>query len=554
MPSPKLSGWWIAVFFLAAVIWSIGISRPVDLPNWHEFDYSSIARNFVREGNNILLPRIDWRGDGPGYTEMEFPLIPWVMGQLYRIFGIHEIIGRLLSLLFALLSLWVFRRLALRVLPEPAALMATLFMAVNHELTLVATAIQPEALMLLCSLLAVYYFVDWQEGKSWLSYSLAIGSFSLAMLIKSPAAHLAIFFFAWALLKDGLAVFRKRSLCVFALLAFLPPLLWYSYAATLWHRYRNSMGVSNEDHWLGLDILRRPKVIVNLISIDILYVFALGALLVVWAAVRQGKLKSPVNRLALSWGLAVAIYLVVIIRTAGANWASYYHVVAVPPVALLFGAGISQTGKTQWKGAILPVIVAALLIAGGLLALGHRGISRVPGVLQDLVTSPPGITHILVLIVLSCGVAVLCLRINGLPRISVIVGCFICFLLSFQMLLGSWNAFFHRSGKYDAAVFLKSSLPPGVLIVASGGICADAAGHRLASDAPNMFYWLDRKGFSTCQEHQSVAELKDYEKRGARYYVAERESLLAQPGFEAELRKSFTLVASNQTALLFKLD
>jgi len=564
MPTPKLSYWWVAVFFLAAVIWSIGISRPVDLPNWHEFDYSSIARNFVHEGNNILLPRIDWRGDGPGYTEMEFPLIPWVMAQLYRVFGIHEIIGRLLSLAFALLSLWVFRRLALKVLSEPAALIATLFMAVSHEMTMVATAIQPEALMLLCSLLAVYYFVDWQEGSSWSSFALAICSFSLAMLIKSPAAHLAIFFLVWVLLKDGLAVFRKLSLYLFALLSFLPPLLWYSYAATLWHRFHNSMGVSNEDHWLGLDMLRRPKVIVNFVSIEMIYVFGFGAFLVVLAAVVYGRLKSPVNRLALSWSLAVAIYLVVIIRTAGANWAVYYHVVAIPPLALLFGVGISQTGawnKSQWRGSILPVITAALFISGALLALGNRGINRVPGVLQDLLASQPRITELLVLSVLSCVLTVLCFNLSPVAktpplfiRITVLIGCLTYFLLSFQMLLGSWTAFSRHSAKYDAAVLLKSHIPPGVLIVASGGICVDAGGHRLASDAPNMFYWLDRKGFSTCQEHQSIAELEAYKKRGARYYVAEQESLLDQPGFEAELRRSFALVAGNQTALLFKLD
>jgi len=564
MPDAKLSYWWIAVFFVAAVIWSIGINRPVDLPNWHEFDYSSIARNFVREGNNILLPRIDWRGDGPGFTEMEFPLIPWVMAQLYWIFGIHEIIGRLLSLTFALLALWVFRRIALKVLAEPAALIATLFMAVSHEMTMVATEIQPEALMLLCSLSSVYYFVDWHESKSWYSYSLAICSFSLAMLVKSPAAHLAIFFFVWALMKDGAAIFRRLPLYFFALLSFLPPLLWYSYAATLWHRFHNSMGVSNEDHWFGLDVLRRPKMIVNLISIDILYVFGLGAVLVVLAAIRLGKLKSPVNRLALSWGVAVAIYLVVIIRTAGANWAGYYHVVAVPPVALLFGAGVYQTGawsKAQWKGALLPGVATALLASGGLFVLEHRGISRVPGVLQDLIISPPRITNLLVLLVLSGAVTVLCFQLARLPvqhtkfaGISVFVGSFTYFLLSFQMLSGSWIAFSHSSAKYDAAVFLKSSLPPGGLIVASGGICVDAGGHRVASDAPNMFYWLDRKGFTTCEGHQSIAELRAYTKRGARYYIAEQDSLLAQPGFEEELRRSFTLVAANQTASLFRLD
>jgi len=567
MPSPKLSSWWIAVFFLAAVIWSIGIKRPVDLPNWHEFDYSSIARNFVREGNNILLPRIDWRGDGPGYTEMEFPLIPWVMAQLYRTFGIHEITGRLLSLTFALLSLWVFRRIALKVLPEPAALIATSFMAVSHEMTMVATAIQPESLMLLCSLLAVCYFVDWYEGKSWNSYCLAMGSFSLAMLIKSPAAHLAIFFFVWALVKDGWVAFRRPSLYLFAGLSFTPPVLWYSYAATLWRRYHNSMGVSNEDHWLGLDILSRPKVIVNLISIDLLYVLGLGGVLVVLAALRRDRLKTDVNRLALSWGLAVAVYLVVIIRTAGANWAAYYHVVAVPPVALLFGAGIFEISvwhNSRWKSFIVPLMAAALFLDSGLLWLGRRDLSRLPGVLRYVFTVQPQTGQLLVLTVLSIGVTVLFFFLANRPRqidktnsriliAGAVIGCFTYFLLSFQMLLGSWKQFESRSPEYDAAMVLKSGLSFSGLIVASGGICTDAGGHKVANDAPNMFYWLDRKGFTTCQGHQSIRELEAYKRRGARYYIAEPEALEAQPDLENELRKSFTLVTAAKGTLLFRL-
>jgi hypothetical protein len=43
----------------------------------------------------ILYPRIDWRGDGPRYAEMEFPIIPWTIAALYKIFGYHEVIGRI---------------------------------------------------------------------------------------------------------------------------------------------------------------------------------------------------------------------------------------------------------------------------------------------------------------------------------------------------------------------------------------------------------------------------------------------------------------------------
>jgi 4-amino-4-deoxy-L-arabinose transferase-like glycosyltransferase len=558
------SYWWIGIFFLAAILWSIGIGRPVDLPNWHEFDYSSIARNFVREGSNILLPRIDWRGDGPGYTEMEFPLIPWVMAQLYRVFGIHEVIGRILSLLFSLGALWVFSRIALKVLPRFAAMIATLFLAVNHEMLMIATAIQPEALMLLCSLLAVYWFLDWYETGSRVSYAGAVVAFSLAMLVKSPAAHLAIFFLTWALVQDGFAAFRKPKLYLFAALSFLAPLLWYAHAASLWHQFHNSMGVSNEDHWIGMDMLRRPKVILNLALIDVAYVFGVGGVLVVFAAVIQGKFRTAANRLGLSWWLAAVIYLVVIMRTAGANWAAYYHVVAAPPIALLFAAGIWQAARgnksISWLRIVLWVSLPALLVIGGLLWLDHRDAASLPGVLLEFTAFSPLTSISMVLTVLAVLVTVRCCSAQEftMPESAaipfyVVIGCFTYFMLSFQLALGSWKSFALRSPKFEAAVQMRGALRPGALIVASGGICEDAGGHRVAHDAPNMFYWLDRKGFTTCAGRQSLAELQTDKDRGAQYFVVERDTLQAQPGFDAELRAHYQLLKETKAAELFSL-
>jgi len=87
----------LALFFLGAWIRSLDVWRPVDgrvRESWRECDYAAVARNFYREGMNILYPRIDWRGDGPGYAEMEFPVIPWTMAALYKIFGYQEVLGR----------------------------------------------------------------------------------------------------------------------------------------------------------------------------------------------------------------------------------------------------------------------------------------------------------------------------------------------------------------------------------------------------------------------------------------------------------------------------
>jgi hypothetical protein len=75
----------------------------------------------------------------------------------------------------------------------------------------------------------------------------------------------------------------------------------------------------------------------------------------------------------------------------------------------------------------------------------------------------------------------------------------------------------------------------------------------VANDAPNMFYWLDRKGFTTCEGHESIAQLRSLAARGARYYIADKASVAQQPGFESELRRSFPVLVDCAAAVLFEL-
>ena len=45
---------------------------PVPIVGWHAWrqaDTAAIARNFYRDGMNLLYPAIDWSGAGPGYVE-----------------------------------------------------------------------------------------------------------------------------------------------------------------------------------------------------------------------------------------------------------------------------------------------------------------------------------------------------------------------------------------------------------------------------------------------------------------------------------------------------
>src|SRR5690242_5171455 len=114
----------MAALALGLVLRGVDVWRPMDgtiRESWRESDMAAVARNFAREGMDIRYPRIDWRGTGPGFAEMEFPLSSWLTAVGYRVFGVHEEIGRILSFVFNAAGAVVFALIAVELLSTRAA-------------------------------------------------------------------------------------------------------------------------------------------------------------------------------------------------------------------------------------------------------------------------------------------------------------------------------------------------------------------------------------------------------------------------------------------------
>ena len=236
-------------------------ARPFDqriMTSWRQADYVQIARNYDREGMNILYPRIDWRGNSPGYVEAEFPLVPWLGAAMYRIFGYHENLLRVAPCVFSILTLFLFGWLARKELPQEGALAATAFFALNPLLFYLSTAIQPESLMLFMVVLGYACIRLWEAQpalRHLLPASLVAGG---AILAKTPAASLGLLLGYAVLKKLGWRTFTQPGIYLAALAGLLPPLAWYAWAHSFWLEYGNSLGISNESHFIGLDILFPP--------------------------------------------------------------------------------------------------------------------------------------------------------------------------------------------------------------------------------------------------------------------------------------------------------
>lgn len=418
-----------------------GIDRPLDhrtLSLWHEADYAQIARNFFREDMNPLYPRIDWRGTTPGYVEMELPAIPWLAALTYPAIGIEPRVMRVLSAIAALGSLLVFSVMARRVLSNRGALVAISAFALSPLPIYLATTMQPESMVVLLVLLAIELAWRWSEAADPPAGLLiaASGLLGLAILIKQPAAAIGLVF-AWIVINRlSWQVLTRGEVAIAAALALAPAILWYAWAHQFWLEYGNSLGLSNEDHFAGFDVLWSRVILGNLHTELLFVVGPFGGFLIAACGLIDWR-RSVV---LVSWYLAVIILYLVAGRTTGAHWAFYYHVLSAAPACLLMGLGFEALLRRRFMRVAL--------------VLGAGSIAGLVAATMGLLAARDGI--------------------GWLDRDH---------MVSFQ-------------GRAAAcAEAFRPLIPPDAKLLARGLESLDALGYRVAGNDPSFFVWLDRRGF-----------------------------------------------------------
>jgi hypothetical protein len=221
-----------AVISLGILCRLIQVTQPfIDAYSWRQADVAMIAENFYLRGFNIFYPQINWAGSSPGYVGTEFPLVPFFASVLYLFFGVHEWVGRSLSVLFFAFSAPFFYLLVRRVFNERSAWFAVGIYTLAPLSVFTGRSFMPDMAYLAFSIAALYLFTGWlEEEKSLFRFAMACTATTLAILVKLPAIiiGLPMLYIAWT--KYRAMLLRQRGLWAFAACALLLPLIWYSHA------------------------------------------------------------------------------------------------------------------------------------------------------------------------------------------------------------------------------------------------------------------------------------------------------------------------------------
>ncbi|MBV8751028.1 MAG: glycosyltransferase family 39 protein [Candidatus Eremiobacteraeota bacterium] len=246
----------IAFAVVGAVLRCKGIHAPIfDHPGWRQGDTAAIARNFAQLQFNPLFPQTDYDGPPPNYVELELQIVPFLAATLYKLFGVHEVFGRLISIAFGVATIpvlaffgrWLFRSAL-------AGVAAAAAYAIVPGAWYYSHTFMPDTAMVFFTTCALYACGRWVlrqaqddgsrhpelvEGPSWRGWWPAAVLLAVAFLAKPVAVTAAIPVAAMAVARLG----WRRAL--------LQPQLWALFAVAFvpLRAYDRFVSAHAEWHW-----------------------------------------------------------------------------------------------------------------------------------------------------------------------------------------------------------------------------------------------------------------------------------------------------------------
>ncbi len=365
-----------ALILLSVVVRFIHIDATViGWHSWRQADTAAMARNFHDYGESVLYPRADWGGGD--YVETEFQAYTYLVAAIYNVTGVHEAVGRVLSILFALAAIAGLYFLARRFYGESVALITATVYAVLPLTMYYGRAFMPESMMLSLIIWGFYYFDRWRESAQWTHAVAAWVLLTLAVLLKIPTLYIGLpLLFIASTYRGGLpAALRSIWLWIFAAALVGVTALWYSHAYSLFLQTGNTFGIwtGSTNKWGAYDSLLTLKFYNDILfkSIAERHLTWPGMLLFIGGLfVRRDSRR---EWFAEWWLLAVIVYFLIVNK--GNQVHEYYQLPFIPPAAMIIGRMLEALrsnlsllagGMRRTMQGFAIFLIAALLLLSGM--------------------------------------------------------------------------------------------------------------------------------------------------------------------------------------------
>ena len=244
LPKKKFTVIILVVLFLLG---GIGIrlidftDLPLDLAATRQFHSLLLARSYYYQmdtADTLSMPQ-DLRtfaiDKAKAEPIVEPPILEHLVAFTYRIIG-HEyiLVGRIYSILFWVLGGIPIFLLSRRILSINGAFAVLAYYLFEHFGVLASRSFQPDAMMIMFLLWALYFQVRWSQADTFKNAILAGVFTGLSILVKAPTVFFAGLPFAIAILQKGFKFWIKNGrVYLMAALAIAPGLLYNLISATV---------------------------------------------------------------------------------------------------------------------------------------------------------------------------------------------------------------------------------------------------------------------------------------------------------------------------------
>ena len=388
-----------AIIFFGIIVRFYGINLPLlDSHQVRQTQTAMMARNLYEDNMNLFLTRLDVFGNNPGHIILEFPLMHSITASLYYLFGMHDVIGRLVSIAFSIGAMFLMYGLARYFLSHIGALAALALYAFSPMNIYFSRAFMPESSMMFFMVGSMYFILKWLDKQIFLWYLTAIIFAALAYLTK-PTAILILtpILIAW-LLKYSWRVFKRLDFWLYMFLTVTPFILWGAYA----NYFNSSISYCTfgyADSWL--EIIRIRGTIKHWLGPHF-YSFIGGSVIFLlltplgFVGAVRGALYAKKNNkrmILYSWLGAILIYFYGLAEPNSTH--VYYHLHLLPLAAIFFGFAIEWLSSKRellkeifkkkvaiWIGTVLIALTLMCYGIGYFKYFNYMYSNRMPYVLE----------------------------------------------------------------------------------------------------------------------------------------------------------------------------
>ncbi|HTB07046.1 MAG TPA: glycosyltransferase family 39 protein [Bacteroidia bacterium] len=367
---------------------------------WRQTETQTVIDNFYREDFNILNSRVNNRGNGTGIFRMEFPIMQWLFACVYKVFGYHIIISRILTFILGLFSVWGMYRLVYAIFRnENMALIAAWCFNFSPLFYYYTMNPIPDNFAVCTSIWGMAYFFEWIAGGKNIKVLWSAFFLGLAILAKMPFAvylgGIGVYFVAAFFRKEKTERKRLYTGALIYTICLLAPALWYLSVVSTWHGNGIVQGILSVT---AKDIPRLLDIMVgNLISTLPEMLVNYGALLFFLAGVyflfRNKANKKPLFIVFLFWGISVILYFLFEMNMIGMVH-DYYMFPFLPLLFIIvsYGGWHLFNQPVKWLKA-LSIVAICILPLTAFIRIDHRWNLADPGFNRDLMVYKTDLQH-----------------------------------------------------------------------------------------------------------------------------------------------------------------